>query len=128
MLRRGSPGDARGRQGWQVIDLASPFRTAVPADAAALAALVQLASEGLALSTWTKVAPAGVDRWTIGGERAAREAGPLSYRNAILVDLQTGVAAGLIGYPLADAPEPALPQLPPIAVPLQQLQALVPGT
>jgi ribosomal protein S18 acetylase RimI-like enzyme len=112
----------------RVIDVVSPFRAATPADSTVLAELVQLASEGLALSLWTKVAPPGVDPWTIGRERAAREAGPVSHRNAILVDLETGVAAGLIGYPLADAPEPAPQQLPPIAVPLQELQSLAPGT
>src|SRR5262245_36981895 len=111
----------------RLIDLASPYQKATPADCPALAGLVHLASEGLALALWTKVAPPGVDAWTVGRERATREAGAVSYRNAILVDLETGVDAGLIGYPLADTPEPAPQQLPPIAAPLQELQDMAPG-
>jgi hypothetical protein len=111
-----------------LIGLVSPFRIATPADAQALAELVQFASEGLAFSLWTRIAPPGVDPWTIGRERGRREMGPVSYRSAILVEGDSRVAAGLIGYPLADAPEPAPQQLPPIAAPLQELQEMAPGT
>jgi ribosomal protein S18 acetylase RimI-like enzyme len=111
-----------------VIDLASPFRYATRADAQAMADLVHFASEGLALYLWTTVAPRGVDPWAIGRERAQREAGGFSYRNAVLAEADGRVAAALIGYALPDVSEPMPADLPPIVVPLQELEDLVPGT
>jgi len=72
----------------EMIDLASPFRYARPADAPALADLVHFASEGLALYLWTRIAPPGVDPWTIGRERAERDAGGFSYRNTVVVEAE----------------------------------------
>ncbi len=111
-----------------VTDLASPFRYATPADAAAMADLVHFASEGLALYLWTTIAPAGVDPWAIGRQRAESEAGRISHRNTILAEADGRVAAGAIGYPLADTPEPRLVDAPPIVIPLQELEDLAPGT
>ena len=111
-----------------LIELASPFRYATPADAAAMADLVHFASEGLALYLWTKIAPPGVDPWSIGRERAEREAGGFSYRNTVVAEADGRVAAALIGYPLADTPEPMPADLPSIVVPLEELEQLVPGT
>ena len=111
-----------------MVDLATPFRKAMPGDAKAMTDLVHFASEGLALYLWTRTAPPGVDPWAIGRERAEREAGSFSYRNTIVVESQGRVAAGLIGYPIADTPEPLPANLPPIVVPLQELEDLVPGT
>jgi len=112
----------------EVIDLASPFRYATPADAATMADLVHFASEGLALHLWTRIAPPGVDPWTIGRERAGRETGGLSYRNTVMVEAEGCVAAALIGYPLTDTLEPMPANLPPIVVPLAELESLAPGT
>ena len=111
-----------------MIDLLPPFRKATPADAAVLADLVHFASEGLALYLWTSIAAPGVDPWTIGRERAGREAGGFSYRNAIVAEEEGRVAAALIGYPLPDTPEPMPDNLPPIVVPLEELESLAPGT
>src|SRR5262249_20282963 len=69
-----------------LVELASPFRPATPADAGALADLVHFASEGLALYLWTKMARPGGDPWAVGRERAERTAGAFSYRNSILVE------------------------------------------
>jgi ribosomal protein S18 acetylase RimI-like enzyme len=111
-----------------LIERASPFRSATPADAAAMADLVHFASEGLALYLWTKIAPPGVDPWSIGRERAAREAGGFSYRHTVVAEPDGRVAAALIGYPLSDTPEPIAADLPPIVVPLEELEQLAPGT
>jgi ribosomal protein S18 acetylase RimI-like enzyme len=111
-----------------MIDLASPFRNATPADAAAMADLVHFASEGLALYLWTRIAPPGADPWTIGRERAEREAGGFSYRNTVIVEAEGRVAAALIGYAVADTPEPVPASLPPIVVPLAELESLAPDT
>ena len=85
-------------------NLTPPFRPATPDDAQALADLVHFASEGLALYLWTKIAGPGGDPWAVGRERAARETGSFSYRNAVVMEREGRVAAGLIGYPLADQP------------------------
>jgi ribosomal protein S18 acetylase RimI-like enzyme len=111
-----------------LVDLASPFRCAQPADAAALADLVHFASEGLAFYLWSRMAGPGGDAWAVGRERAGREAGAFSYRNAILAEADGRVAAGLIGYPLADVPEPPPDDAPAMFVPLNELEDLVPGT
>jgi ribosomal protein S18 acetylase RimI-like enzyme len=112
----------------QPIELESPFRYATPADAAAMVDLIHFASEGLALYLWTTIAPPGGDPWAIGRERAARDVGGFSYRNAVVLEADGRVAAALIGYPLADTVEPMPDDLPPMVVPLQELEDLVPGT
>jgi ribosomal protein S18 acetylase RimI-like enzyme len=111
-----------------MVELASPFRPATPADARAMAELVHFASEGLAFYLWSTVAGPGGDPWAIGRERARREQGGFSYRNTVLVELEGRVAAGLIGYPLPDTPEPPPDNPPAMFVPLNELEDLVPGT
>jgi len=97
-------------------------------DAAALAELVNFAGEGLPLYLWTKMAKEGEDPWTVGQARARREEGSFSYRNAAVIEREGGVAACLIGYPLADEPEPIGAEMPAMFVPLQELENLAPGT
>jgi ribosomal protein S18 acetylase RimI-like enzyme len=109
-------------------DLATPFRRARPTDAAALADLVHFASEGLALYLWTKMAGPGGDPWAVGRERARREEGGFSYRNAVVAEQEGQVVAALIGYPLPDVPEPPPADPPAMFVPLNELEDLVPGT
>jgi ribosomal protein S18 acetylase RimI-like enzyme len=112
-----------------MIPLEPPFRPAAPDDAAALADLVHFASEGLALHVWTRIAGAGGDPSQVGRERARRERGSFSYRNAVVVEEPAGqVAAALIGYALPEQPEPISRDMPPMFVPLQELENLAPGT
>jgi len=104
------------------------IRQAEAADAAHLARFINMAADDLPLHFWKKsVGPEG-DPWAWGQERAARESGNFSYRNAWLAEDQGAVAACLLGY-LAD-PEPAAidPDTPPIFVPLLELEALAPGS
>ncbi|KAB2912122.1 MAG: GNAT family N-acetyltransferase [Hyphomicrobiaceae bacterium] len=108
--------------------LEQPFRRATADDAAALVDLVDFASEGLALYLWTKIAGPRGDARAIGRERAARETGSFSYRNAVVLEREGRVVAGLIGYPLPDRPEPIAADMPAMFVPLQELENLVPGT
>src|SRR5262245_66674400 len=82
-----------------MIALAPPFRQATAQDAGALADLVEFASEGLALKVWSKIAGPGGDAWAIGRERAQRETGSFSYRNAVLVEAGGGTAARAGGPP-----------------------------
>jgi ribosomal protein S18 acetylase RimI-like enzyme len=110
------------------MQLEPPFRRATPADAVVLADLVHFASEGLALYLWTRMAGPAGDPWAIGRERAGRDAGAFSYRNTVLVEDGHRAVAGLIGYALADAPEPIPADMPAMFRPLQELENLAPGT
>jgi ribosomal protein S18 acetylase RimI-like enzyme len=97
-------------------------------DAAVLAELVNYAGEGLPLYLWRKLAPKGGDAWTIGRERAAREEGSFSYRNATIADCGGRPVSALIGYEIPDVPEPVPRDMPAMFVPLQELENLAPGT
>jgi ribosomal protein S18 acetylase RimI-like enzyme len=105
-----------------------PFRRATPEDAHELAELVNFASEGLALYLWTEMAGPGGDAWQVGRQRARRETGSFSYRNAIVAELDGRVVASLVGYPLADQPIAIDANMPSLFVPLQQLENLALGT
>ena len=108
--------------------LSHAIRPATPDDAAALADFVHFASEGLALRVWSKLAGPGGDAWAVGRERARRETGSFSYRNAFVLEADGAAAAGLIGYPLPDQPVAIGPDLPATFVPLQELENLAAGS
>lgn len=104
------------------------IREAKAADAEHLARFINMAADDLPLHFWQKsVGPDG-DPWAYGKERAARETGSFSYRNAWLAELDGEVAACLLGYPAEDEPGPIDPETPPIFVPLLELEALAPGS
>jgi ribosomal protein S18 acetylase RimI-like enzyme len=111
-----------------MIPLERPLRWATPGDAQALAELVNFASEGLAHYLWSRVTGPGGDPWAVGRERAVRETGGFSYRNAIVLESAGSVSAALIGYPLSDRPEPIADTMPAMFVPLQELENLAPAT
>lgn len=111
-----------------MIELTPPFRRAELTDCNALADLVNFAGEGLPLHVWSKVAASGQTGWDIGRDRARREQGAFSYRNAIVAEEGSRCAACLIGYVQPDHPEPIDPAMPPMFVPLQELENLAPGT
>jgi ribosomal protein S18 acetylase RimI-like enzyme len=75
------------------------------------------------------MAEPGESAWEVGRRRAQREAGSFSYRNAVVVEADGRVVAALVGYPLPDAPEPIeYDRMPPLFVPLQELENLAPRT
>jgi ribosomal protein S18 acetylase RimI-like enzyme len=113
----------------EAMELQPPFRRATPEDAEALAELINFAGEGLPLYLWARMAEPGETAWDVGRRRARREEGSFSWRNAVLAAPAGEVAACLIGYPLPDAPEPIdYDEMPPMFVPLQELENLAPGT
>jgi ribosomal protein S18 acetylase RimI-like enzyme len=111
-----------------MIELTHPFRRAEPADCDALAELVNFAGEGLPLHLWARAAASGRTGWDIGRERARREQGGFSYRNAVVAEDGGRCAACLIGYGQPDRPEPIDASMPAMFVPLQELENLAPGT
>jgi len=112
-----------------MIDLPPPFRPARPADAAALADLVNFAGEGLPFYLWENMRKPGETAWDVGRARAAREEGSFSYRNAVMADADGQAVACLIGYAQPAEPEAIdYAGLPAMFVPLQELENLAPAT
>jgi ribosomal protein S18 acetylase RimI-like enzyme len=107
---------------------ASLIRPATLADAPILAELVNHAGEGLPLYLWSKMAAPGENAWDVGRKRAAREEGSFSYRNATVIEQDGACAGALIGYEIANAPEPIGTDMPAMFVPLQELENLAPST
>ncbi len=123
-VNRGSRGALAAWSDWRHL-FATPRRRM----RTALAELVNLAGEGLPLYLWGNMAEPGESAWEVGRRRAQREAGSFSYRNAVVVEADGRVVAALIGYPLPDAPEPIeYDRMPPLFVPLQELENLAPRT
>ena len=104
------------------------IRKATASDAADLVRFINMAADDLPLHFWRKTVGPDGDPWALGQQRAARDSGSFSYRNAWLAEVDGAVAACLLGY-AAEAPAgPIDPDTPPIFVPLLELEALAPGS
>lgn len=105
------------------------FRPATKADAAALAVLIDIAGEGMPAYMWSTLAAPGQSALELGRERARREEGGFSYRNAVVAEIDGEIAASLVGYRLDDPYDLAtLDDMPPIVHPLVRLEAKAPGS
>ena len=104
------------------------IRAAKASDAGHLVRFINMAADDLPLHFWQRSVGANGDPWAYGMERAARETGGFSYRNAWLAEVDGTVAACLLGYPAQDAPVEPGPDTPAIFVPLLELEALAPGS
>lgn len=93
-----------------------------------LAEFVNYAGEGLPHYLWSQLAAPGQSAWDVGLQRAAREEGSFSYRNATIIERDDRCAGCLIGYEIADSPGPVPDDMPAMFVPLQELENLAPGT
>lgn len=104
------------------------IREAKASDAAHLVRFINMAADDLPLHFWRgSVGPDG-DPWAYGRERAARDTGNFSYRNAWLAEADGEVAACLLGYPAEAEPGPIDPDMPAVLVPLLELEAMAPGS
>lgn len=104
------------------------IRAARASDAPHLVRFINMAADDLPLHFWRRtVGPEG-DPWALGQERAARESGNFSYRNAWIAEIDGAVAACLLGYAADAEPAPIDPDAPPIFVPLLELEAMAPGS
>jgi ribosomal protein S18 acetylase RimI-like enzyme len=105
------------------------FRPATKADAPALAVLVDIAGEGMPAYMWGTLKAPGQSVLEFGRERAARDTGGFSYKNAIVAEIDSEVAASLVGYRLDDPYDlGAIDAMPEIVQPLVRLEAQVPGS
>jgi GNAT superfamily N-acetyltransferase len=105
------------------------FRPARKSDAAALAMLVDIAGEGMPAYMWSTLKAPGQSLLEFGRERAQREKGGFSYRNAVVAEMGGEVAASLVGYRLDDPYDlGVLGEMPEIVHPLVKLEAKAPGS
>ncbi len=105
------------------------YRAATAEDADHLAKLINYAGEGMPLYLWERMAENGETAWDVGRRRAQRTEGGFSYLNATIAEADGEVAGCLIGYALPDEPEDIdYDEMPPMFVPLQELENLAPGT
>lgn len=109
-----------------MIQLPSHIRPARPSDAAALAYLVNEAGEGLPLYFWTDGA-GDRDPWDYGKERAARDEGDFSWKNARVIEIAESVVAMLVGFRIL-ASDFDLSTVPDIVRPLVELERLAVGS
>lgn len=105
------------------------YRPGSKADAAALAVLVDIAGKGMPAYMWSTLAAPGQSLLEVGRERAARETGGFSYRNAVVAEIGGEIAASLVGYRLDDPYDlGVLDGTPEIVRPLVRLEAKAPGS
>lgn len=104
------------------------IRPATLRDATDLAAMVDMAGEGLPTYFWSQMVEAGQSPIEIGRMRAMREEGAFSYRNAQIAEVVGRIAGGLVSYAIADASDASeIAEMHEIARPLALLEAEVPG-
>ncbi len=91
--------------------------------------LVDIAGEGMPASMWRTMTAPGQSLLGLGRERARRDTGGFSYRNAIVAEIGGEVVACLVGYRLDDPYNlSGLNEMPELVRPLVLLEAKAPGS
>lgn len=101
---------------------------AIADDAEALAKLIDIAGEGIPSWLWRQSAAPDQSALDIGIERAQRETGGFSYKNAAITRVGPVVAGMLLGYPIEQAPEDDPDDLPAPIAPFVALEKQSVGT
>lgn len=105
------------------------LRPARREDASHLVALIDIAGRGLPSFFWRQAAGPGQSVIEVGRQRAMREEGGFSYRNARIAEADGVVVGMLLGYRQPDTMVlPDLADVPELIRPLIELEALAPGT
>jgi ribosomal protein S18 acetylase RimI-like enzyme len=105
------------------------LRAARKEDARELAQLIDIAGEGFGTYLWTQAAGPGESALDVGMQRAQREEGGFSYRNATIAEIEGKTAGLLLGYRLADPYETGdLDALPAMVRPLVELESIAPAS
>jgi ribosomal protein S18 acetylase RimI-like enzyme len=108
---------------------AAQIRPARKADAAAMAALVDIAGEGMPAHFWSLMRAPGQSLLEFGRSRAVRDTGAFSWRNGSVAEIDDEVAALLVDYALDDPYEVGdLTEMPEFVRPLVRLEAQAPGS
>ncbi len=99
-----------------------------PEDADILLPLINRAGEDIPECIWAQMAAPGQTAWDVGRERIESEDSGISYRHIWVAEAGERPAGCLIVRPLPDPPLPLDPELPPLFVPLQELENEAPAT
>jgi ribosomal protein S18 acetylase RimI-like enzyme len=111
------------------VRLEPPLRRATREDSRRVAELMDIAGHGLPAYVWSLSAEGGQEPIEVGTERAAREDGSFSYRNAVVAEEDGEVVALLLAYRLPEAGEGVnVAEVPELLRPLVELELLAPGT
>ncbi len=78
------------------------IREATAADAPALARLIDIAGEGVPSWLWAQMAADGQSPIEVGEQRARRDTGGFSWRNALVTERDGEVAAMMLGYGIGE--------------------------
>ncbi len=104
------------------------LRPARKTDARHMAVLINYAGEGLPHYFWDKAADGGF-AWVYGEQRAMRDHGSFSYRNAIIAERNNEVLGMILYYPIVEkASAEDYADMSPILTPLQELEDMAVGT
>ena len=105
------------------------IRPALAQEAAPLAALMNMAGEGIPLYLWTRMAEPGQDPMDVGAGRVRRDQGGFSYRNTFVAEVDEAMGGMLLSYRLDDPYEVgSLDEYPEVVRPLVELEAMAPGS
>jgi ribosomal protein S18 acetylase RimI-like enzyme len=105
------------------------IRDALSEDAPDLARLIDEAGEGMPEYLWRRAMPVGADPFEYGAQRAARDEGAFSYRNARIAEVDGRTAGMVLAYRLPDPYElDRLDELPEIVRPLVLLESRAPAS
>jgi len=104
------------------------IRPARPEDAEFLVPLINRAGEGIPKHVWTSLASVGQSPLDVGVARVRSDDAGISWKKVWVAEVG-GLRAGcLIAYRQPDTPQPIAPDMPPMFVPLQELENAAPGT
>lgn len=107
------------------------LREATPADAPALARLIDIAGEGVPSWLWAQMATGGQSPIEVGEERARRDTGGFSWRNALVSERDGQVAAMMLGYAIGEPSEEdraGIADLPDTLQPFVELEHVAAGS
>ncbi|MGC3940930.1 GNAT family N-acetyltransferase [Roseobacter sp. EG26] len=98
------------------------LRPARLGDAKNLAKLIDIAGEGIPSWLWSQSVAVGQSPLDVGIERARRQSGGFSYRNAILAEAFDQVAGMVLTYPIEIMPQESPDDLPDPIAPFVELE------
>jgi ribosomal protein S18 acetylase RimI-like enzyme len=107
------------------------IRRAQRSDARNLAALIEIAGDGIPNYLWMQMAEPGETSIDVGERRAAREEGGFSYRHATIAEIGEQVVGMILAHRLPDIGDEdwsALNDLPEFLRPFVELEFEVPGS
>ncbi len=104
------------------------LRAATRDDAGDMAALVNMAGEGLPVALWARQADHGQDPLDFGAARLAADKGAMSWRNATVATINGQIAGLLITDELADTDAEVSSDTHPIVRPLIRLENMARST